>query len=83
VGVVQSVDSNSLVKIKAYVVLNKTYDDKDVIKIKNEIKKRCIEELPANHYPYWIEFVNQLPKTATGKIKRFQLRILEAFLLND
>jgi benzoate-CoA ligase len=25
-------------------------------------------------YPRWIEFRNELPKTATGKIQRFKLR---------
>ena len=25
-------------------------------------------------YPRWIEFVDGLPKTATGKIQRFKLR---------
>jgi 4-hydroxybenzoate-CoA ligase len=25
-------------------------------------------------YPRWIEFVDSLPKTATGKIQRFRLR---------
>jgi benzoate-CoA ligase len=25
-------------------------------------------------YPRWIEFVEELPKTATGKIQRFKLR---------
>jgi 4-hydroxybenzoate-CoA ligase len=29
-------------------------------------------------YPRWIEFVNTLPKTATGKIQRFMLRDLAA-----
>jgi len=27
-------------------------------------------------YPRWIEFVDTLPKTATGKIQRFMLRDL-------
>jgi len=25
-------------------------------------------------YPRWIEFVEELPKTATGKLQRFKLR---------
>ena len=28
-------------------------------------------------YPRWLEFVAELPKTATGKIQRFKLRDLE------
>jgi acyl-coenzyme A synthetase/AMP-(fatty) acid ligase len=29
-------------------------------------------------YPRWIEFVDTLPKTATGKIQRFKLREIGA-----
>jgi benzoate-CoA ligase len=29
-------------------------------------------------YPRWIEFIEELPKTATGKIQRFKLRELRA-----
>ena len=29
-------------------------------------------------YPRWIEFVTELPKTATGKIQRFKLRAMES-----
>ena len=32
------------------------------------------ERLAEYKRPRWIEFVNELPKTATGKIQRFQLR---------
>jgi 4-hydroxybenzoate-CoA ligase len=28
-------------------------------------------------YPRWINFVEDLPKTATGKVKRFELQRLE------
>jgi benzoate-CoA ligase len=31
-------------------------------------------QLAPYKYPRWIEFVNELPKTATGKIQRFKLR---------
>lgn len=77
VGVVQSSDSNGLIKPKAYVVTKTPCDDE--IKFRNELKKLCIDELPPNHYPAWIEIVNSLPKTATGKIKRYQLRVVDAF----
>jgi benzoate-CoA ligase len=30
--------------------------------------------LAPHNYPRWIEFVSELPKTATGKIQRFKLR---------
>ena len=33
-----------------------------------------INQLAPFKYPRWIEFVDELPKTATGKIQRFKLR---------
>ena len=36
------------------------------------------EPLADTSYPRWIEFVDELPKTATGKIQRFKLRELSA-----
>lgn len=75
--VLHSANSYDLDRLKAYIVLK----NKDVnnISIKNQIKKMCMENLPVNHYPSYIEFVDDLPKTATGKVQRYQLRILEAF----
>lgn len=32
--------------------------------------------LAMHKYPRWIEFMNELPKTVTGKIQRFKLRAL-------
>ena len=32
------------------------------------------EQIAPYKYPRWIEFVDELPKTATGKIQRFKLR---------
>jgi len=32
-------------------------------------------DLATFKYPRWIEFVDDLPKTATGKIQRFKLRV--------
>ena len=31
------------------------------------------ERLAPYKYPRWIEFIDELPKTATGKIQRFKL----------
>jgi acyl-coenzyme A synthetase/AMP-(fatty) acid ligase len=76
-GVVLGWTEDGLAKPKAYVVLNDFA--KDNITTKVSIKRKCINELPANHYPQWIEFVDTLPKTATGKLRRHILRIWEAF----
>ena len=37
----------------------------------------CVDEMAAYKRPRWIEFVDELPKTATGKIQRFKLRSVE------
>jgi benzoate-CoA ligase len=34
--------------------------------------------LASYKYPRWVEFVGELPKTATGKIQRFKLRAANA-----
>lgn len=72
VAVVQIKNQSELLKIKATVVLKN--ENCDLIKIKNQIKRMCISDLPTNHYPHQIEFVDQLPKTTTGKIQRYHLR---------
>jgi len=65
-------DADRLVKPAAYVVLaagqnaSKALEDE----LKNFVKAR----LAPYKYPRWIEFVADLPKTATGKIQRFKLR---------
>jgi benzoate-CoA ligase len=40
----------------------------------NELKAFVKSRLAPYKYPRWIEFVAELPKTATGKIQRFKLR---------
>ena len=68
-AVVGMADTDGLIKPKAYVVLkpneNITTDD---------VKAHVKSQLAPYKYPRWIEFVNELPKTATGKIQRFKLR---------
>ena len=80
-GVVLSSDLNGLFKPKAYVVLKDP--TKKTIVTRNNIKRKCMTELPNNHYPQWIEFVDSLPKTATGKIQRYVLRVYQAMSLPD
>jgi benzoate-CoA ligase len=38
------------------------------------LKAHVKDRLAPYKYPRWIEFVDELPKTATGKIQRFRLR---------
>ena len=66
-------DSDGLVKTKAFVVLKQGAQA-----TAEELKAFTKERLAAYKYPRQIEFVSELPKTATGKIQRFKLRDLEA-----
>lgn len=77
VAVLHSSSDDDLDALVAYVVLKN--NDVDKIKIKNQIKKTCIDSLAVNHYPKIIEFVDALPKTPTGKIQKYKLRVWEAF----
>lgn len=65
-------DAEGLTKTKAYVVL-KTGQQVSEAELKAFVKER----LAPYKYPRSIEFLDELPKTATGKIQRFKLRDLE------
>lgn len=62
-------DSDGLLKPKAYVVL-KSGQQATAQDLQAHVKSL----LAPYKYPRWIEFVTELPKTATGKIQRFKLR---------
>jgi benzoate-CoA ligase len=62
-------DSDGLLKPKAYVVL-KAGQQATAQDLQTHVKSL----LAPYKYPRWIEFVSELPKTATGKIQRFKLR---------
>ena len=64
-------DSEGLVKAKAFVVLKPGASASEA-----ELKAFVKERLAPYKYPRLIEFVAELPKTATGKIQRFKLRAL-------
>jgi benzoate-CoA ligase len=72
-AVIGKEDGDGLVKSKAFVVL-KAGAQVDEATLKAFVKDR----LAPYKYPRFIEFVADLPKTATGKIQRFKLRELEA-----
>ncbi len=66
VAVVGDMDADQLVKPRAYIVLNQGYEASEALA--NELKAFVKERLVPFKYPRWIEFVSELPKTATGKI---------------
>ena len=61
--------------VKAFVVLADGYEPSDAVS--DEIKSHVRERLSAYAYPRLVEFVPELPKTLTGKIRRIELRQLE------
>jgi benzoate-CoA ligase len=65
-------DADGLTKTKAYVVLKAGQSATEA-----ELKAFVKDRLAPYKYPRSIEFITELPKTATGKIQRFKLRDLE------
>lgn len=68
-AVIGVADSDQLVKPKAYVVLKSGQPASEA-----DLQQHVKNQLAPYKYPRWIEFVPELPKTATGKIQRFKLR---------
>ena len=72
VAVVGAGDDDQLVKPKAFVVLA------DDLAPSSQLQEELIDfvrgQLPPFKRPRWIEFLSELPKTATGEIQRFKLR---------
>ncbi|MDD1704137.1 MAG: hypothetical protein LUP97_02745 [Methanoregula sp.] len=60
--------------VKAFVVLNPHVPSESLIK---ELKKYVKSTTAPYKYPREIEFVPELPKTLSGKIKRGELRVAE------
>lgn len=69
-AVVPMRDEQDLEKPKAYIVLKLDQSDG----LADELKEFVKDKVGKWKYPRWIEFVEDLPKTATGKIQRFKLR---------
>ena len=67
-------DENGLTRAKAYVVLKSLDVDVAAAGLADELKAFVKSRLAPVKYPREIEFVTELPKTATGKIQRFKLR---------
>ncbi len=65
-------DDDGLIKPEAFVILNDAGNAGDGLA--DELLEHCKMGLARYKYPRWINFVETLPKTATGKIQRFRLR---------
>ncbi len=75
-AVVGKEDRDGLTKPRAFVVLNALAPEMapDPATLAEELKEHVKQRIGVWKYPRWIEFVDGLPKTATGKIQRFRLR---------
>jgi benzoate-CoA ligase len=71
-AVVGREDSDKLVKPQAFVVLKDPAAASPALV--EELQRFVKGKIAPYKYPRWIEFVGELPKTATGKIQRFKLR---------
>ena len=71
-AVVAREDQDKLVKPMAYVVLKPGRGAS--AQLAAELQQHVKTRLAPFKYPRWIEFIDELPKTATGKIQRFKLR---------
>ena len=65
-------DADGLVKPMAYVVLKAGRQRSDALA--EELRQHVKLHLAPYKFPRWVEFLDELPKTATGKIQRFKLR---------
>jgi benzoate-CoA ligase len=71
-GVVGRRDRDELEKPVAYVVLSAGHEPSD--ELARELQDFVRQKIAEYKRPRWIEFVPELPKTATGKTQRFKLR---------
>jgi benzoate-CoA ligase family protein len=72
VAVIGRGDADGLTKPHAYCVLREGVAGSDVLAA--ELRESVRTRLGGYKSPRWIDFVAELPKTATGKIQRFALR---------
>lgn len=75
-GVAAAADEEGLTKPYAYVVLKDGHEPSD--RLAKELQDFVKRKTAKYKYPRWVEFVTALPKTATGKIRRFRLREMAA-----
>ncbi|KAK2533535.1 acyl-coenzyme A synthetase Acsm4 [Columba guinea] len=60
--------------VKAFVVLSPTFSSSDLESLTRDLQEHVKKTTAPYKYPRKVEFVQELPKTVTGKIKRNELR---------
>jgi len=79
-AVVAKEDADGLVKPAAYVVLAPefaTAEQRAHEQLVQELRELVGRKIGGYKRPRWIEFVADIPKTATGKVQRFKLREMQ------
>jgi 4-hydroxybenzoate-CoA ligase/benzoate-CoA ligase len=69
---VVGINVDGVMRIRAVIIL--TAPDRETPTLKTELQEWCKQRLQRFQYPHRIDFVQELPKTASGKIQRFRLR---------
>ncbi|HVO82167.1 MAG TPA: benzoate-CoA ligase family protein [Terriglobales bacterium] len=75
-AVVAREDESGLTKPAAYVVVNPNVAPTD--EVRRELQDWVGQKIGGYKRPRWVEFLPELPKTATGKLQRFKLRERQA-----
>ncbi|MGB8474367.1 MAG: benzoate-CoA ligase family protein [Candidatus Acidiferrum sp.] len=73
-AVVAREDKDGLTKPAAFVVLNEAFTPSE--QLTHELQELVGQKVGGYKRPRWIEFLKEIPKTATGKFQRFKLREL-------
>lgn len=76
-AVVGKPDATRCQLVKAFVVLHDGYANVDNEELTIDIQKHCRAMSASYKLPREIEFVSELPKTTSGKVRRVELRELE------
>jgi len=71
-AIVGRADADEMIKPEAFVILKDAGAASGALA--DELREHCRNGLAPYKYPRWFNFVDELPKTATGKIQRFKLR---------
>jgi benzoate-CoA ligase family protein len=74
-AVIARENDTGLTKPAAYVVVNPGFSPNE--RLAAELKEWVGKKLDVNKQPRWVEFLEEIPKTATGKLQRFKLRQLQ------
>jgi len=75
-AVIAREDANGLTKPAAYVVVKSNLVANDALA--HQLQDWVTQRIGAYKHPRWVEFLPELPKTATGKLQRYKLRELQA-----